>query len=132
MELFEELSGANLLDIHLEALVRGRLPAGPLPADRFLAKRILYATRPVRWSSPAPGARLDVRDRPAERETIGAGHPICTLVARGVTPGQCRRILAKAAGRLRRALHAGGRAAPPAPRRRAHAALSAARGSVLG
>jgi len=131
MELFEDLTDANLLDIHLEALTRGRLPSAPLPLRRFTAKGILYATRSLVWSSPAIDAGLDVRDRPVEGETFDRGHPICTLVVRGGSPEESRRRLAEAAHRVRRALRVEKRGTPRAPRRRRPAAPAAAPGSVL-
>jgi len=132
MELFEGSTDANLLDIHLEALARGRLPSAPLPLRRFLAKGILYATRSLAWSSPVIDAALDIRDRPVEGETFDRGQPICTLVVRGGSPEESRRCLAEAAHRVRRALRVEKRGTPRAPRRRRPAAPAAAPGSVLG
>src|SRR6185295_5908227 len=117
MELFEELSGANLLEIHLQALARGRLPRGPLPVRRFLAKGILYAARAVRWVPAALVAGIDVRDRPCDGETIGEGRPICTLVAGGASAEECKSRLAGAATRVRRALRAAREGSRPAGRR---------------
>jgi uncharacterized protein len=101
MELFEELSGVNLIDVHLEALEPGRLPAGLLSAGRFLAKGIVYAQRSCVWRSPAAAVVRDLRDRPAEEETIDSGGPICTLVVPGATPSECRQLLFEEAERLR-------------------------------
>ncbi len=131
LELFEHLSDVNLLDVHFEALMGGRPPAGSLPARGYLAKGILYATRAVRWAGAGRAPGLDVRDRPAEGETIEPGHPICTIVVPGASPEACRRRLVRAAGRVRRALPAAGRTTPPAPRPAARDAAVAARDSVL-
>jgi len=131
MELFEDASDKGLLDVHLEALERGRLPSGPFPVRRFLAKGILYATRAVRWASSLTLAGLDVRDRPAEGEPIEIGHPICTLVVGGASPEECRRRLAEGAGLVRRTLRVATRNAPRARRRRTFAASAGARRSVL-
>jgi len=103
MELFEELSGSSLFDLHLEALERGRLPRHPLKARRFLAKGILYATGRLVWPWSEGLRGMDVRDRPMQGETIETGHPVCTLVVTGGSPAECRRRLAAEAVRLRRA-----------------------------
>jgi len=127
MELFEDLSGASLLDAHLEAIDGGPLPSWPPPVLRFLAKGILYATRAVRWTSRGIDEGIDVRDRPAEGESIGPGRPICTLVTPGASTEDCRRRLFEAARLVRQALREGGRDAARAPRRRVLAP-----GSMLG
>jgi len=126
MELFEDLSGVSLLDAHLVAIEGGPLPPGPPPVLRFLAKGVLYATRGVRWTSRGIDEKIDVRDRPAEGESIGPGRPICTLVTPGPSAEECRRRLFEAARHVRRALGEGGRDASGVPRRRV-----LARGSML-
>jgi predicted ATP-grasp superfamily ATP-dependent carboligase len=130
MELIESLGGRNLFDLHLEALrgeaLRGKaLPEGPIvpAASRFLAKGILYATRPVVAPDPEALAGLGCRDRPARGERIVAGHPVCTVVAAGRSPAECRRALRARAAAARRLL-APVRAQTPVPQ-----ALSAHRGS---
>jgi len=115
MELLEELSAVNVVDLHLEAIDGGRLPAGPLESrggardrtdsgGRFMAKGILYADHRVRSVDPEVLARRGCRDLPAAGEIIESGHPICTLVTGGSTPSECRRALAARAGRIRRLL----------------------------
>jgi uncharacterized protein len=106
MELFEELSGSSLFDLHLEALERGRLPRHPLAARGFLAKGILYASHRVVWPWPGGFERMDVRDRPVQGETIEPGQPVCTLVVSGGSAAQCRRRLGAVAARVRRGLAA--------------------------
>jgi len=125
MELFEELSGSSLFDLHLEALERGRLPRQVLTARRFLAKGILYAAGRVVWPWSGGFRAIDVRDRPLQGETIESGHPVCTLVVSGDSPAECRRRLAAGAARVRRGLAVAGGQTPlsrpgrrrsPAPR----------------
>ena len=108
MELLEELSGRNFLDLHLAAVLEGSLPARPpvFPPARFLAKGILYAERSVRCAAPEPLARLGCRDLPAAGESIEAGHPICTLIAAGRSRAACRGLLVARAARVRRLLRA--------------------------
>jgi len=135
MELFEDLSGRCLFDLHLEALARGRLPAPPLRVRRFLAKGIVYARSRVAWpwSGEIPG--MDVRDRPEGGEIVEAGEPLCTIVVPGRSISGCRRRLREAAALLRRGLAGPGRrgaARPVAPPGRLPAsAVRAARRSVL-
>jgi uncharacterized protein len=118
MELFERPGGRCLVDLHLDALERGGLPRGPLRMRRFLAKGILYATDRTVWRSSTALSGLDVRDRPAEGETIETGRPICTLVVRGASSSDCRHRLERAAVQVRRALaEAGWVARPPAASR---------------
>ncbi|OLD64650.1 MAG: hypothetical protein AUI47_04895 [Acidobacteria bacterium 13_1_40CM_2_68_5] len=115
MELLEEMSGRNFVDLHLEAITDGRLPAEPLePWDgasgrpgsgaRFLAKGILYADQRVQSVDPELLARSGCRDLPAAGEIIETGHPICTLMTDASSPSECRRILAGRAGQVRRLL----------------------------
>ena len=115
MELLEELSGLNAVDLHLAAVIEGRLPAGPLGSrggardgrgskPRFLAKGILYADHRLRCVDPGVLARRGCRDRPAAGEIIESGHPICTLMAEGSSPSACRRLLAGRARPIRRLL----------------------------
>ena len=131
MELFEDLSGTNLIELHLRALERGPLPRGPLPVKGFLAKGILYASRAVRWVAADLVAGIDVRDRPGDGETIGRDRPICTLVAGGASSEECRGRLVEAGIRVRRALRPVREGRRPAGRRPGAAVPVAARGSVL-
>ncbi len=115
MELLEELSGLNVVDLHFDAIADGRLPAGPLEPPggahdrsgtgaRFLAKGVLYADRRVQSVDPEVLARSGCRDLPAAGEIIETGHPICTLMAEGPSPSECRRVLAGRAAQIRRLL----------------------------
>lgn len=116
MEIIEDLTGRNLFDIHLEAILNGRYPAGPLAPARgapaYLAKGILYARSDVRAGDPRELERLGCRDRPVHGESIRSGQPVCTILVEGSSPAACRRSLAALATRVRRALR------PPAAVRR--------------
>lgn len=122
-ELLEEQSGRNLFDLHLGACagvlpaagaavpVRGgegrprAIQAGRRP-PRFLGKGILYAGRPVRAGDPRRLAAIGCRDLPEAGEVIEAGEPVCTVIATGATPADCRRRILRQAGRARAALPA--------------------------
>ncbi len=111
MELLQELSGANLVDLHLDAVAGVPLPAERLPeaardgADRAapdcLGKGILYAEHRTRGAAPSLLARHGCRDLPAEGEVIEPGHPICTLIVSAATRSLCRRRLVERAALVR-------------------------------
>ncbi len=107
MELIEERTGLNLFDVHLAAL-EGRLPRAPLERRRdrrgvrFLAKGILYATVLARGAGLEPLRALGCRDVPAGGEPIAAGQPICSLIAVGPSPADCRARLVRRAAQVRR------------------------------
>jgi predicted ATP-grasp superfamily ATP-dependent carboligase len=115
MELLEEISGRDFFDLHLRAL-DGRLPrAAAGAADRagerrrgspapFLGKGILYADHDLAGIEPRALLDLGCRDVPVRREPIAAGQPVCTIVAGGASPGECRREIAARAARVRRLL----------------------------
>ncbi len=107
MELIEDLTAVNLFDRHLEALEGGPLSATQAPAPaptsapagpRFLAKGILYADSRVVLPDPGELVRLKTRDRPRRGEIFAPGQPICTLMAAGASPDECRAGLARRAG----------------------------------
>ena len=118
MELLEQISALNLLDMHLQALDGGPAPRAPLrpPAaggPRFLAKGILYAVRSTRnRADPGSLQALGCRDVPCFGETIDAGHPICTIVVGGGSQAACRARLVERAGEVRRVLDSPGTADP--------------------
>jgi predicted ATP-grasp superfamily ATP-dependent carboligase len=115
MELLEEISGRDFFDLHFRA-VDGRLPrAGEFAVGgdsgrrrrapvRFLGKGILYADRDLEGIEPQPLLELGCRDVPVRGEPVGAGQPVCTIVAEGASPGACRREIAARAERVRRLL----------------------------
>ncbi len=109
-ELLEERAGRSFFDLHLEAL-EGRLPVAPEETRRgappFLGKGIFYADRPVRGGDPRLLAAIGCRDIPAPGEAIEAGEPVCTLVAAGSTPADCRGRLISLASRVRAILASG-------------------------
>lgn len=100
MELLEDAGGINVFSAHVDACA-GRLPdagAARSTAPGSVGKAIVYARRRV--TTPDTGAWLarGVRDVPRSRETIAAGHPICTVVAEGRDRRECLAgLLARAA-----------------------------------
>jgi predicted ATP-grasp superfamily ATP-dependent carboligase len=108
MELLEDRSGQNLVDIHLTAALGGGVPAGPLDpsanAPRYLAKGILYAERRVWSGDPEELVALGCRDVPHAGERFEVGQPICTIVTGGSSAEGCERSLAGRAAIVRRTL----------------------------
>ena len=100
MELLEDAGAVNVFSAHVDACA-GTLPdagAARSAAPGSVGKAIVYARRGV--TTPGTGAWLarGVRDVPRSRETIAAGHPICTVVAEGRDRRECLAgLLARAA-----------------------------------
>ncbi len=100
MELIEDAGGLNVFSTHVDGC-SGRLPdadSAPGTGSGCCGKAIVYARRRV--TTPDTGAWLarGVRDVPRSRETIAAGHPICTVVAEGRDRRECLAgLLARAA-----------------------------------
>ena len=109
MELVERAREISIFQLHARAC------AGELPdldrtvggAADVLGKAIVYARDDV---VPEGTARWlednDVRDVPSPGERITAGHPICTVFARGRTVAACQAALAARARALYRSLEA--------------------------
>jgi len=118
MELFEEMTGGSLMDLHLSVLGGEPLPRrAPTPrpgSPAVLGKGILYADASCVAPPPDRLAALGGRDLPAEGEVLEAGQPVCTIVAPAASPGDCVRELELRANRARRML--AGRPEPPRPR----------------
>jgi hypothetical protein len=104
MELLEERAAPSYFDLHLEAC-EGRLPSLPAGtaagAPPFLAKGIVYAASRLESIDPDDLFALGCRDVSRRGETIGPGEPVCTVVAAGATPDDCRRLLFERAERVR-------------------------------
>ncbi|HEX6535766.1 MAG TPA: ATP-grasp domain-containing protein [Gemmatimonadaceae bacterium] len=104
MELAEHAFGFSVFAAHADGC-RGRLPrfdlSEVLRGAGALGKAIVFARRDVvmgdtrRWLE-----RDDLRDVPHPGEHIAAGHPVCTILARGGTVERCRAALVRRARRL--------------------------------
>jgi predicted ATP-grasp superfamily ATP-dependent carboligase len=104
MELAERAFGVNVFSLHLEGLA-GRLPqasvAGRAP-DGCAGKGIVYARRPVVAPDTDPWLAGGVRDVPWPGQSIAAGHPVCTVLARGRDRQACLAGLFSAAAAVYR------------------------------
>jgi predicted ATP-grasp superfamily ATP-dependent carboligase len=84
MELAERASGVSVFALHLEGSA-GRMPhglAGDL-APGCVGKGIVYARRPIVAPDTEAWVTRGVRDVPWPGQQIAAGHPVCTVLARG-------------------------------------------------
>ncbi len=97
MELAERALGVNVFTLHMEGLA-GRLPRGfDTVSNDWTGKGIVYARCSVVAPDTEDWLRRGVRDVPAPRQRIAAGHPICTVFARGRDRGACLTELFSAA-----------------------------------
>jgi predicted ATP-grasp superfamily ATP-dependent carboligase len=110
MELVERATGVSVFDLH-RAACEGGLPGRLAEPPEVWGKAIVYATRTVATPDTIPWLSQGVRDVPHPGETIRAGHPICTVFARGATRPLCEAGLRSEAARIHaacRAIHAPG------------------------
>ena len=106
LETIEAVHDVRSFAGHLEAC------AGRLPAVRSLTdppgaagKAVLFATEDLRVPDTRAWAACGIRDVPHPGEPIGAGQPICTLVATGRTSEAVLADLEARAAALRGELH---------------------------
>jgi predicted ATP-grasp superfamily ATP-dependent carboligase len=104
MELAERAFGVNVFTLHLEGLA-GRLPRA-LSADRspdgYVGKGIVYARRPIVAPNTEEWLVRGFRDVPSSGQPIAAGHPVCTVLARGRDRQACLAGLFSAAAAVYR------------------------------
>lgn len=85
MELAERAFGVNVFSLHVEGL-DGCLPrasAADRAPDGCVGKGILYARRSGVVRDTEEWLARGVRDVPSPGQRIDAGHPVCTVLARG-------------------------------------------------
>lgn len=100
MELIEWAYGLNVFGLHVRSF-QGELPSFSLrqqpPQPHFYSKGIVYARRNAMMPETAEWKKRGRRDIPFTGEQIRADHPICTVLAQGVTRQDCWQNLADAA-----------------------------------
>jgi predicted ATP-grasp superfamily ATP-dependent carboligase len=81
-----------LLGLHLDAVLTGELPTGPLTVNGARAAAIVYAPEALQVS---PGMSWPdwVADQPKGGEWIDKNRPICTVWARSKTKVEARRLV---------------------------------------
>jgi predicted ATP-grasp superfamily ATP-dependent carboligase len=84
-------AASSLFALHVEAC-GGRLPAQPPAFDGAAAARIVYARRALA-SVPHFDWPEWTADRQPPETTLGAGDPVCTVLAEAETPAEARRLV---------------------------------------
>lgn len=112
MELSERAYELNVFSCHLGAM-EGQLSefalAGHLrSAGMYFGKGIVYAEQTMTMPETRGWIERGRRDIPFPGEQIEAGHPICTVLARGENRTECWRGLVIEAGEVRREIRSGG------------------------
>jgi hypothetical protein len=111
MELLERAGRGSVFEAHVAAC-RGRLPSPPTlepGPDGVLGKAVVWARRESVMGDTRGWLRRDeVRDIPFPGERIRAGHPLCTVFARGADEPACYRELVAAAAAVEREIAAAG------------------------
>lgn len=111
MELIERARGLSMFQLH-ERACRGVLPSAPVPPRHTFGKAIVFARRNVtladtyRWLANASFA-----DVPFPGESIGRGHPICTVFEEARDAAACYRGLVRRADQVYRAAESRNRGA---------------------
>jgi predicted ATP-grasp superfamily ATP-dependent carboligase len=104
MELAERAFGISVFRLHVEALA-GRIPHASLfegAPEGCVGKGIVYARRPTVAPDTTVWLTRGVRDVPWPRRHIAAGHPVCTVLARGRDRRTCLEGLFSAAAAVYR------------------------------
>ncbi|MCX6000401.1 MAG: ATP-grasp domain-containing protein [Chloroflexi bacterium] len=100
MELIERAYGLSVFSLHIRSF-EGELPPFALreqfPPSHFYGKGVVYARCNVMMPETAEWKKRERRDIPFAGEQIRARHPICTVLAQGVTREDCWQNLAAAA-----------------------------------
>ena len=99
MELVERASGDSVFALHRAACLGG-LPERAPRGTGVWGKAIVYAARAVAVPDSTAWIDQGVRDVPHPGEVIRAGHPICTVIARGSTRPACEAGLRSEAARI--------------------------------
>jgi hypothetical protein len=85
MELAERIFGVSVFALHVEGSTGhlSRDPAAGCAPDGCVGKGIVYARRPIVVPDTDTWLTRGVRDVPSPGQHIAAGHPVCTVLARG-------------------------------------------------
>jgi predicted ATP-grasp superfamily ATP-dependent carboligase len=91
LDIYDSASGPLLL-LHLDAVLKGELPAASRKSKVARASAIVYAPRTV-YVPPGLVWPEWAADRPKPAERIDKYRPICTVLARATTRGQARHLV---------------------------------------
>ncbi|MGE4424796.1 MAG: ATP-grasp domain-containing protein [Pseudodesulfovibrio sp.] len=99
-ELMESAHGKSIFSAHLSPL--SEPPAHRDTAGRVHGKAIVFAVSDVTTPDTSSWLGMERRDIPEPGQIIGAGHPICTVLASGVNRRECLDRLRKGADAVRK------------------------------
>lgn len=95
MELIEKAYGLSIFDLHVQAIMQGRLPDFDLDhrmrqfEQRSYGKAILYAEKEGLAPDTQDWVQSELRDVPFPGESLAEGKPICTILAAGESQADC-------------------------------------------
>jgi len=102
LECVETALGVNLVEMHVDACLDGKLPAEIVQHAAFCTRLIVYA--PGKVSIPDFGHKDWLRDIPLAGSLVEEGEPVCSVVAKGRTESQSLRLARHRASRVLMAL----------------------------
>ncbi len=92
MELIEQAYELPLFDLHVQAVLDGKLPEfnleTALKGKKFFGKGILFAERDAMAPDTQSWMAREIRDVPASGEKLRKGSPICTILVARPTYGE--------------------------------------------
>lgn len=81
LECVERALGVNLVQLHLQACMKGALPRKIAEPEEYWSRLILYA--PLEAVAPDLTGWVEVRDIPVPGSLVGEGEPLCSVISRG-------------------------------------------------
>lgn len=95
MELIERAYDLSIFDLHVQAVMQGRLPEFDLDQrmrqieKRSYGKAILYAEKDSLATDTRDWVQSELRDVPYPGESLEEGKPVCTILAAGESRADC-------------------------------------------
>jgi predicted ATP-grasp superfamily ATP-dependent carboligase len=93
LDIFDD-EAHKLLELHVDAILDGKLPSSRLALEGAMASAIVYATEKVEIANESDWPDW-VADRPRVCESIDKNRPICTVLARAETKTQAKGLVAE-------------------------------------
>lgn len=107
MELMERSRGFSVFDVHMRAFEGELPPSNDRAASGYWGKAIVYAHREVVTRDAHRWLERGICDIPFDGDRVRAGHPVCTVLARGTSQDECLERLTACAREVRRDLDHG-------------------------
>jgi len=126
MELAERAFGIDAYSLHLAALAGRLAEVSPTasPASGYYGKAVVYARRAITTQCTDGWFERGRRDIPHAGQHVAAGHPLCTVLARGADREACLEQLWRRVAAVYGETHSGRedrRERTPHPHHRSHA-----------